>query len=77
MSWVIRRPGSTYRPGEHYYFTGAGVSSDPKSAVRFTNRHWAVGMLKVLKFTGYSVIKRVRPKRHRCQCVCCPCLVKQ
>lgn len=78
MSWVIRRDplSPCYRPNEHHYFTGAGFSIDPRSAIRFTYRHWAEGMLKVLRSPEYKVVRRVRKKRHKCKCACCPCLVR-
>jgi hypothetical protein len=76
MSWVIRHRWKGSVRTYDYYFTGTGHSPNPNSAVRFTQRNWAVGMLRVLGWAkhGYRVVRRNTKRPHHCKCACCPCL---
>lgn len=81
MSWVIRSTWvSPLRGIEHHYFTGAGFSTDKRSAVVFGHKTWAEGTMLVLRrnssYALRSKVVRRRRVKHRCQCVCCPCLAR-
>ncbi len=75
--WVVRKQYTTALRRYTSYFTGAGYSEDPRSAVRFGQRKWAVDMLRSLGSSHAKVIRRRLRPRHRCECACCPCLVAQ
>lgn len=81
MTWVLKKKQGIYIRGGGYlpqYFTGAGFSHERRHAVRFTYKHWAVGMLEVLRKYGCGTtagVVRLRRKRNiRCKDKHCKCL---